>query len=589
MHLRTDTSMQSHFANVPTISHTRNGFAIAKKHVTTMQFDQIVPVYTKRIYPGDTLSLDFRILARLQTQSTYLLDDLYVDLHTWFTPMRLLQTNWARYQFNAQPLGPTQDNSSLTSPKITLSGLGAGGFVAKSLYDYLGFPTGINLSADVEHINNYEARGYNLIWNENYRDQNLQNPRVVDLDDGPDNPTDYATLAKRGKRHDKLTSALTAQQKGASISIPMGTSAPVWGSQSSLPSALGNQNASPIFSVYQDATADGAMRATLAQSIFNTAAVPPTVPNQGDSASNAGAAIGWRGASTAATGTNAAGSPSDIVFLNETLSKAFRASAIAPFYADLTAATAATLNQLRQSFAIQHLLEADARGGTRDVESIQHRWGVTVPDFRLQRPEYLGGQTFTFDGHIVPQTSETGTTPQANLASFSQAMSSMQIDHSFVEHGVFYIFASARSNITYQQGLRRELSYRTRYDWYQPEFANLGEVAIKNKEIYMSSNDTDNNNTFGFQEYAYELRYDDNMVTAEMRSNYATSLDSRHMADEYLSLPTLGSAWIESNTPISRNITVASTVADPIELNTLATGMIARTLPMYSVPGLDKM
>lgn len=260
--------------------------------------------------------------------------------------------------------------------------------------------------------------------------------------------------------------------------------------------------------------------------------------------------------------------------------------------ADLSTATSATLNQLRTSYAIQHLLEADARGGTRDVESIQHRWGVTVPDFRLQRPEYLGGSTFTFDGHIVPQTSATGltggTTPAANLTQFSQGMAKLNVSHSFVEHGIFMILLSARSNITYQEGLPREYSYRTRYDFYQPEFANIGEVAVLNKEIYAQGTSQDAQ-TFGFQEYGYELRYGDNRVSGEMRSNYTTSLDSRHMADDYSSLPTLGSAWIASNTAISRNTVVSAGTADPIQLNMLTAGKIARTLPMYSIPGLRKL
>lgn len=538
MHLKTDTGANSHFSRVPTISHSRNAFSIAEKHVTTVQFDTLYPIYNKFIYPGDTLSIQHQMMARLQTQIATLFDDLYVDMHAWFVPMRLIQTNWARYQFNAQPAGPSQDNSTLTSPSIDLTALGSGGFASKSLYDYLGYPTLVNLTGSGQHINNYLARAYNLIWSENYRDENLQNPAHLDLGEGPDNPANYV-LKKRGKRHDKFTSALTAQQKGTAVSIPMGTSAPVIGNGAQLHMKLGGVDR-PI----ETGTASGATKYFLGSSTgaANDAALFPTDPTK--------------------TG----------------------------LIADLTAATAATINQLRQSIAVQHLLEADARGGTRDVESIQNRWGVTVPDYRLQRPEYLGGTTFDFDGHVVPQTSatESGGTPQANLTQFSQSLSSFSVNHSFVEHGVFLILFSARSNITYQQGLMRDLSARTRYDWYQPEFANLGEVAIQNKEIYMQGTSADNN-TFGFQEYAYHLRYGENRVSAEMRSNYPTSLDSRHMADDYSSLPTLGSAWIESNTPISRNIAVSASTADPIQLNTKVVGRIARTLPMYSVPGLMRL
>lgn len=538
MHLKTDTSSQAHFANVPTISHSRNGFTVAEKHVTTVQFDTLFPLYHKFIYPGDTISITQKSMARLQTQAQVLYDDLYIDAHAWFVPLRLIQTNWARFQFNAQPAGPSQDNTSLTTPNINLTSLGSGGFPSKSLYDYFGYPTKIDTHAapgNAQWINNYLGRAYNLIWNDNYRDQNLQNPVTVDLDEGPDLESNYVLL-KRGKRHDKFTSCLVAQQKGPAVTIPLGTSATI-----------------------------------------------KTIPGVGNSGLIRVASNDNPFTASVALGTDGSGDFIDV------------ATATGGYYdpqgtlrADLTTATAATLNQLRQSFAVQQLLEADARGGTRDIEAIQNRWGVTVPDFRLQRPEYLGGTTWSFDGHVVPQTSETATTPQANLTQFSQSLNAFSVSHSFVEHGVFMILVSARSNITYQQGLQRELSYKTRFDFYQPEFANLGEVAVRNKEIYFQGTSADDN-TFGYQEYAYELRYSENRVSAEMRSNYATSLDSRHMADDYGSLPTLGSAWIQNNTPISRNIVVASSVSDPIQFNLLTTGKIARTLPMYSIPGLTRL
>nr|QJB19548.1 MAG: major capsid protein [Microvirus sp.] len=537
MHLRTDTSQNAHFAAVPTISHSRNSFGIAKKHVTTMQFDYLFPIYWKYMYPGDTFSASLAVMARLQTQIAPLYDDLYFDLHAWFVPFRLLQTNWARFQFNAQPTGPSQDNSALTTPKITTTAL-TGGFVAKTLYDYFGFPTETGtLAADTEHINNYLGRAYNLIWNENYRDQNLQNAVTVDLDDGPDDPASYVLL-KRGKRHDQFTSCLTAQQKGTAVTIPLGTSAVVE-RVSSAPNP---------WWAYIEGTNTQSLNAPL--------------------------------------GLEAGGD-----MQNQTTGADVTLDPRGGLIANLATATAATLNQWRTSIAVQRLLEADARGGTRDVESIQHRWGVTVPDFRLQRPEFLGSQTFTFDGHLVPQTSATsGSNYQAGLTQFSDAMSQFNITHSFVEHGVLMYLISARSNITYQQGLKRDLSYRTRYDFFQPEFANLGEVAVLNKEIYFQGAANANDQlTFGYQEYGYELRYDPNMVTGEMRSNYATSLDSRHMADDYSALPTLGSAWIVSNTAISRNIAVSAATADPIQINSLMQGRIARTLPMYSIPGLSRI
>lgn len=538
-HLKTDTGgANAHYAQVPTISHSRNAFGISEKHVTTMQFDTLYPMYHKFIYPGDTLSVTHKQLARLTTQIRTLFDDLYIDAHAWFVPMRLIQTDWARYQFNAQPTGPSQDNSALTSPSIDLAGTGASGFGSKSLYDYFGYPTKISGVVSAAHINNYLARAYNLIWNNNYRDENLQAAVTVDLGQGPDSTANYVLL-KRGRRHDRFTSCLTAQQKGTAAALPLGTSAPI----------------------QRVTNAPGQFMYNAGTNVLTGA--DPTLQVNGGSVM------------IKSTGTTVSIDPNGA------------------WIANLTSATAATVNQLRQSVAVQHLLEADARGGTRDVESIQHRWGVTVPDFRLQRPEYIGGTTWNFDGHVVPQTSATigGGTPQATLTQFSQLVSSFGINHSFVEHGVFMILLSARSNITYQQGLSRELSYKTRFDWYQPEFANLGEVAVKNKEIYYQGTAAAgaDDDTFGYQEYAYELRYGLNRVSAEMRSNYTTTLDSYHMADNYASLPTLSAGWIQSATAISRNIAVSAATADPIQINSLVEGRIARTLPMFSIPGLTRL
>lgn len=541
--------MTSHYAQVPTISHQRNSFSVAEKHVTTLAFDKLYPLNWKYMYPGDTINVTSAMMARLTTQVSDLFDDLYFDIHAWFVPMRLIQTNWARYQFNAQPGGPSQDNSSLTSPKIDLATLwDAGGgnrqFQAKSTYDYWGLPTEINFNTiftNTQHINNYLGRSYNLIWNTNYRDENLQNPVVVDLDDGPDDYNDYKTILTRGKRHDMITSSSPFLQKGTTPSIPVLGTAPVEGISGS-------------FSKFTDGTNTGSLIWSAASGLSGSGFTPGTPAN--------GTALRLGDTSGVNTALR--------VNLNSGL--AFL-----------------TTNDLRLSVAVQHLLEGDARGGTRDVEAIKHRWGVTVPDFRLQRPEYLGGQTFTFDGHVVPSTAETASNPQAHLTAFSQALNTFSITHSFVEHGVFMILLSLRSNITYQQGLQRELSHRTRLDWYQPEFANLGEQALLIKEVAMTDVAALNDVAFGYQEYGYWLRYGWNRVSSEMRSNYATSKDYKHMAQEFTSITGLNAAFIQSFTPIDRNIDVASSVADPVEINSILKGNLVRTLPMYSVPGLTRL
>lgn len=536
MFLSTDVNRKERFSRVPTISKSRNAFSEVQSAKGTMQFDKLYPLYWKYIYPGDTLSITQHIMMRLGTQVSTLYDDLYIDVHAWFVPNRLTQTNWARYQFNAQPLGPTQDNSSLTAPTLDLSGLTTG-FGSKSLYDVFGKfgdPT-VDLSSSVANINNYLGRSYNLIWNTNYRDQNLQEDIPVDLDEGPDDPADYV-LKARGKRHDMFTSCLTAQQKGTAPTLSLGSTIPIIAKNEVVQWQTSNDSTSRVGYINSDGTLDLTSN--------------PTAGNMKFADSNSTGLLG-----------------------------------------DVSAVTALTVNAMRTQISIQHLLEADARSGTRDVEAISARWGVEVPDFRLQRPEYIGGSTFDFNGNVVPQTSETGTTPQGNLVQFSESLGSFNVNHSFVEHGVFMILVSTRSNLTYQQSLARELSYNTRYDWFQPEFANLGEVGVKNKEIMFQGTGAGgaDDDDFGFQEYGYELRYSNSYVFGEMRSNFATPLDNLHMADDYSSLPTLNAAFIESQTPIDRNLVNNPSTVDPIEVSTIVKGKIARTLPMFSIPGLLRL
>jgi len=320
MHLKTDTgARQRHFSRVPTISKQRNAFSVAKKHITTAKFDYLYPVYTDFIYPGDTASLTKTCMARLATQVGTLYDDLYIDLHAWYVPMRLIQTDWARYQFNFEET-PGQDNSSIKSPKVNLSQLAdANGFGEKSLYDVLGYPTEADFRSDDMHVNNYEARAYNLIWNENYRDQNLQDPVVLDLDNDADNPTDYVLL-KRGRRHDKFGSSLPFQQKGDAATVAISGSAPV-------ERVTGTGNAGDIY----DASTDVASGA---QALYS------------DSGGNL---------------SNSSGGPDLYYDPNGTL------------VANMSAITLFSINDIRTSATIQHLLEADARGGTRDIEAIQNR------------------------------------------------------------------------------------------------------------------------------------------------------------------------------------------------------------------------
>jgi hypothetical protein len=397
------------------------------------------------------------------------------------------------------------------------------------------------------------TRAYNLIWNEWFRDQNLQDSIVVDTADGGDLVENY-TLRKRGKRHDYFTSALPWPQKGESVSLPLGTQAPIMGLDS------------------MGLASNGAFKLTNSGGTTGLGASNYPGPGSGvmgmvDGSFGSATDPGVYASGLSLTGTTG-------------------------LYADLSDATAATINQLRQAFQIQKLLERDARGGTRYTEIIRSHFGVVSPDARLQRPEYLGGGSTPINISPIAQNSSStvtgSSTPLGTLGAIGTALATNNgFTQSFTEHGVIVGMVSVRADLTYQQGLPRMWSRSTRYDFYFPAFAQLGEQAILNKEIYATGDPAQDNGVFGYQERWAEYRYKPSQITGLMRSTAAGTLDGWHFAQNFTALPTLNESFIQENVPLERALAVgAEANGQQFIFDSFFSVRMARPMPMYSVPGL---
>jgi len=529
---RNKSARTDHFAMIPASNIQRSSFRAQQRHLTTFDSGYIVPIYVDEVLPGDTFNLRHTIFARMSTPIYPILDNLYLDTFYFFVPLRLIWSNFKK--FMGEQINPADSISYVIPQQVSP----AGGYAVGSLQDYLGLPTAGMLGANTKSHSALFTRAYNLIWNEWFRDENLQNSITVDLGDGPDStPSVNYVLKRRGKRRDYFTSSLPWPQKGATaVSIPLAGTAPIKGLNIPFDSTTSGNN----FIQVRDASNN--LRRM-----------------------EAGGTYLFGGNSTSGTGE---------------------------LVADLTAASGVVLNQLRQSIMIQELLELDARGGTRYIEMVKAHFGVVSPDARLQRPEYLGGGSVPVNINPIAQTTQTGltggSTPLGTLAGVATA-----VDHgngftqSFTEHGIILGFANVRADLTYQQGLHRMFTRSTRYDHYFPAFAHLGEKAVRNDEIYCdgSANDI---LTFGYQEAWAEYRFKPNRVSALFKSTSAGTIDGWHLAQKFTSLPALNDTFIQDTPPLSRILAVgASANGQQIIADCLFDVQMARSMPVYSVPGLS--
>jgi len=539
--------MEHNFGKIESPEKPRSSFDLSHGRKLTFDAGKLIPIAVEEVLPGDTWNWRATLFGRFSSSLNYpIMDNVFLDTFWFFVPNRLVWTNWER--FNGAQDNP-DDPVDFEVPHIVPQSENV--FGALSLADYFGIPAEVAFDTD-DLPNALPFRAYNLIYNTWFRDENLQDSITVDTGDGPDDAADYI-IQNRGKRYDYFTGCLPFAQKGDAITLSLGTTAPVIG--------------------------DG-----------GTMGFTNGTSNMGLTTTNGDAVMRWR---TDNYGTNvgvAAGSANPALSVTAGLSTSAADSGV---IADLSAAAGIPINDLRQAIAFQQILELDARGGTRYTEQLQVTWGVYPQDSRLQRPEYLGGSSQRINVSAVAQTTANPASPTLKDAKGSLgAYATMESRHagfmkSFPEHGYIIGLVNVRADITYQQGLRRMWSRRTRFDFAHPKLAHIGEQAVLNKEIFYPETGTNANLVFGYQERFAEYRFIPSQVVAEFRSDYGTPLDAWHLAIDFPSIPPLDASFIEDDPPIDRVLAV--TTASQILMDSYHQVRCARVLPTYGTPGLRRL